>query len=171
MGFVTHGVGACESAVRGIDTISGPASPDTFRSNPVVPASGADRVLLQSGAAPKAGTAERRAETDRPDRPAMPAIDLSSDVEMVRFATILFADIAGSTRLISSLDPEDARDLLDHAIGIIQGAIHAFDGLVVRVQGDGVMAVFGVQPAVEDHAMRAALAGQRIAEALSLIHI
>ncbi|MBF9152400.1 AAA family ATPase [Novosphingobium jiangmenense] len=89
---------------------------------------------------------------------------LSGDIEAVRFATILFADIVGSTRLISVLDPEDARDVLDSTISLIAKAIHDFDGLVVRVQGDGVMAVFGVHPAVEDHAVRAALAARAIVE-------
>lgn len=84
--------------------------------------------------------------------------------EQVRFATILFADIVGSTRLLGALDPEDVRDVLDRALGIIKQAIHAMGGMVLRVQGDGVMAVFGVRPAIEDHALRAALAGRRIVE-------
>lgn len=91
-------------------------------------------------------------------------LSLAAELESVRFATILFADIVGSTRLISALDPEDARDLLDSSIQVMQQAIHEFDGLVVRVQGDGVMAVFGVHPAAEDHALRAALAGRRIVD-------
>lgn len=91
---------------------------------------------------------------------------LAGDLESIRFATILFADIVGSTRLLRALDPEDARDLLDGSITLIQQAIHAFDGLVVRIQGDGVMAVFGVQPAVEDHALRGALAARRIVETM-----
>ncbi|MFN3469651.1 MAG: adenylate/guanylate cyclase domain-containing protein [Novosphingobium sp.] len=78
--------------------------------------------------------------------------------------TVLFADIVGSTRLLGSLEPDDARDLLDASILLIQQAIHELGGLVVRVQGDGVMAVFGVQPAAEDHALRGALAGLRINE-------
>lgn len=89
---------------------------------------------------------------------------LTGDIESVRFATILFADIVGSTRLISALDPEDARDVLDSSIALISKAIHDFDGMVVRVQGDGVMAVFGIHPAVEDHALRGAMAGRAIVE-------
>lgn len=89
---------------------------------------------------------------------------LSGDIESVRFATILFADIVGSTRLISALDPEDARDLLDSSIALIAQAIHDFEGMVVRVQGDGVMAVFGIHPAVEDHALRGAMAARAIVE-------
>lgn len=89
---------------------------------------------------------------------------LASELESIRFATILFADIVGSTRLIRALDPEDARDLLDSSIALIQQAIHEFDGLVVRVQGDGVMAVFGIHPAAQDHALRASVAARRIVD-------
>lgn len=89
---------------------------------------------------------------------------LSAELDSIRFATILFADIVGSTRLLRALDPEDGRDLLDSSIALIQTAIHEFGGLVVRIQGDGVMAVFGVQPAAEDHALRGALAALRIGE-------
>lgn len=89
-------------------------------------------------------------------------LGLASELDSIRFATILFADIVGSTRLIRTLGPEDASDLIDTSIALIQSAIHDFDGLVVRVQGDGVMAVFGVHPMAQDHALRAALAAHRI---------
>lgn len=89
-------------------------------------------------------------------------LGLAGELDSIRFATILFADIVGSTQLIRALEPEDASDLIDASIALILSAIHEFDGLVVRVQGDGVMAVFGVHPAAQDHALRAALAAQRI---------
>lgn len=94
------------------------------------------------------------------------AAELASSLDTIRFATILFADIVGSTRLISTLDPEDARDVLDRAVQIIRNAIHECGGMVVRVQGDGVMAVFGVHPTAEDHALRAALAARNAVDAL-----
>ncbi|MFN3552200.1 MAG: adenylate/guanylate cyclase domain-containing protein [Novosphingobium meiothermophilum] len=99
-----------------------------------------------------------------PVQPLPAAGAAPGDLDSIRFVTILFADIVGSTRLIASLEPDDARDLLDASILLIQQAIHELGGLVVRVQGDGVMAVFGVQPAAEDHALRGALAGLRINE-------
>ncbi len=80
----------------------------------------------------------------------------------VRVVTILFADLVGSTRLIHALDPEDARDVLDAALQIVKDSVHASGGTVVRVQGDGVMAAFGLMPAIEDHALHAAIAGCRI---------
>ncbi|MCY1669965.1 AAA family ATPase [Novosphingobium sp. SL115] len=97
-------------------------------------------------------------------RPA--SAELASSLDTIRFATILFADIVGSTRLISTLDPEDARDLLDRAVQVMKDAIHECGGMVVRVQGDGVMAVFGVHPAAEDHALRAAIAARNAVDRL-----
>ncbi|NLR72751.1 AAA family ATPase [Novosphingobium sp. ERN07] len=110
---------------------------------------GAENAENATGGLPRSGTLPER---------------LSGELDSIRFATILFADIVGSTRLLRALDPEDGRDLLDSSIALIQDAIHEFGGLVVRIQGDGVMAVFGVQPAAEDHALRGALAGLRIGE-------
>ncbi|MBC7521135.1 MAG: AAA family ATPase [Sandarakinorhabdus sp.] len=80
----------------------------------------------------------------------------------VRHITILFADIVGSTRIIRDLDPEEARDLLDDALQIVRDAVHDFGGSVARVQGDGLMAAFGIVTTSEDHALRAAMAGCQI---------
>lgn len=91
---------------------------------------------------------------------------LADALDTIRFATILFADIVGSTRLVSTLDPEDARDILDRTVQVVIDAIHECGGLVARVQGDGVMAVFGVHPAAHDHALRAALASRRAIDRL-----
>jgi class 3 adenylate cyclase len=87
-----------------------------------------------------------------------------------RNVSILFADIVGSTRLIRGMDTEDARDLLDDAIGMVKEAVHAFGGSVARVQGDGVMAMFGVMAVIEDHAVRAALAASRIRDRVRALH-
>ncbi len=79
-----------------------------------------------------------------------------------RYATVMFADIADSTRLISGLDIEDTRDLLDSFLHEATAAIHQFGGTVARVQGDGILALFGAPVASEDHAQRAAMAGLAI---------
>lgn len=69
--------------------------------------------------------------------------------------TILFADITGSTKLIADLDPELAARRLEPMLRAMIGAVHRFDGTVNRVQGDGIMALFGAPVAYEDHAVRA----------------
>jgi class 3 adenylate cyclase/tetratricopeptide (TPR) repeat protein len=72
--------------------------------------------------------------------------------------TILFADVAGSTSAIEELNPEDAGRRLAPAIEAMTAAVRRFEGSVVRLQGDGVMALFGAPQPQEDHAVRACCA-------------
>lgn len=79
--------------------------------------------------------------------------------------TVLFADIVSSTKLTAKLDPDDIREIQDHATGIMANAIRAYGGSVVRFQGDGIEAVFGAPKPAEDHALRACMAGLAIQKA------
>jgi class 3 adenylate cyclase/tetratricopeptide (TPR) repeat protein len=72
--------------------------------------------------------------------------------------TILFADIKGSTSLIEDLDPEEAESRLRPALDAMINAVHRYEGTINRVQGDGIMALFGAPLAHEDNAVRAAYA-------------
>jgi adenylate cyclase len=72
--------------------------------------------------------------------------------------TVLFADVLGSTALIEALTPEDAAKRLAPALTAMQEAVRRFEGSVVRVQGDGIMAFFGAPNPQEDHAVRACCA-------------
>ncbi len=86
-----------------------------------------------------------------------------------KFVTVMFADISSSTTRIQGLDPEDMLEVLDPPIKAMVDAVHEFDGTVCRVDGDGIMALFGAPLAQEDHAVRAcnaALAIQRNAKHL-----
>lgn len=72
--------------------------------------------------------------------------------------TILFADIRDSTQLIDSLgDPELAMQRLDPVLNLMKEAVHRYDGVVNKTQGDGVMALFGAPVPHEDHAVRGCL--------------
>lgn len=75
-----------------------------------------------------------------------------------RRVTILFADIKGSTGLIEGLDPEAAEALLGQPLRRMIDAVHRYDGTVNRIQGDGIMALFGAPIAQEDNAARAVYA-------------
>lgn len=79
--------------------------------------------------------------------------------------TVLFADIVSSTRLTAKLDPDDVREIQDHATSIMANAIRVYGGSVVRFQGDGIEAVFGAPKPAEDHALRGCLAGLAIQKA------
>ena len=84
--------------------------------------------------------------------------------------TVLFADIRGATELIDALDPEAAMGLLDPALAAMTEAVQRFGGTVNRVQGDGIMALFGAPVASEDHAARACLAAQAILSGVQALH-
>jgi adenylate cyclase len=86
-----------------------------------------------------------------------------------KLATVLFADIVGSTQLIADLDPELAMERLRPAVAAMGQAVQRYDGTIARTLGDGVMALFGIPFAQEAHAllackaalaMQAALAGE-----------
>ena len=80
--------------------------------------------------------------------------------------TVLFADVAGSTELIRDRDPEEAQALLEPALHLMMGAVHRYEGMVNRVLGDGIMALFGAPLAQEDHAVRACHAALAIQAAM-----
>ena len=87
----------------------------------------------------------------------------------LKHITVFFADIVGSTELIASLDPEAAARRLAPAIDAMQEAVRRFEGSVVRVQGDGIMAVFGTPTPQEDHAVRACCAGLALQAAVKAL--
>lgn len=81
-----------------------------------------------------------------------------------RSLVVMFADIEQSTTNISTLDPEEARDLLGPAIEHMRRIVHLYDGVVVRTQGDGILALFGFNRFDEEPALNAILAGRAIAD-------
>src|SRR5947208_3669724 len=46
--------------------------------------------------------------------------------------TALFADIKGSTELMASLDPEEARGIIDPALKLMIDGVRRYDGYVVQ---------------------------------------
>src|SRR6266852_1779521 len=81
--------------------------------------------------------------------------------------TALFADIKGSTELMESLDPEEARALIDPALQLMIEAARRYDGYIVQSTGDGIFALFGAPVAHEDHPQRGLHAALRLQERLS----
>src|SRR6202011_893164 len=82
--------------------------------------------------------------------------------------TVLFADIRNSTTLIDSLgDPELGMRRLDPVLALMKDAVHRYDGIVNKTQGDGVMAVFGAPRPHEDHAVRGCMAALAIQDEIS----
>ena len=80
--------------------------------------------------------------------------------------TVLFCDLAGSTALGESLDPERLRSLLSAYFERMKGIVEYHGGTVEKFIGDAVMAVFGVPTVHEDDALRAVRAALEMRDAL-----
>ncbi len=74
-------------------------------------------------------------------------------------ATILFLDLAGHTELIQGWDAEEIMEIIDRALQRLAEPISRHGGRIVRYQGDGFKAVFGLPAAQEHDPDHAVLAG------------
>ena len=92
-----------------------------------------------------------------------PAAGPSADQR--RHLTVMFTDLADSTRLAGELDPEDMRDLYRAYQGACAEAIARQSGYLAHYMGDGVLAYFGFPEAHEDDARLAVAAGLDIVAA------
>lgn len=84
-------------------------------------------------------------------------------------ATILFADIVGSTHLIANLDAEEGMARLRPVLAAMAHVVQRFEGSIIQRLGDGLLVAFGAPRAQEGHALlacRAALAMQEAVAAL-----
>jgi len=82
--------------------------------------------------------------------------------------TVLFADVRNSTHLMDSLgDPELAMRRLEPVLNLMKEAVHRYDGIVNKIQGDGVMALFGAPRPHEDHAVRGCLAALAMQDSIA----
>jgi class 3 adenylate cyclase/tetratricopeptide (TPR) repeat protein len=87
-----------------------------------------------------------------------------------KVATIVFADVIGSTDLGEQLDPERLRAVLQEYFGEMSRVIAAWGGTVEKYIGDAVVAVFGVPVAREDDATRALHAATEMLAALDQLN-
>ena len=86
--------------------------------------------------------------------------------EQRKTVTVLFCDIAGSTALGESTDPEALRALLARYFERMKEIVERHGGSVEKFIGDAVMAVFGVPVVHEDDALRACRAAVEMRDAL-----
>lgn len=80
-----------------------------------------------------------------------------------RLVTLLFADLSDSTALAAGLEPEQFAEVIGQIRAIAQRVIPAHGGDIVRVDGDGMLCLFGYPDVHED-------AGRRATEAALDMH-
>jgi adenylate cyclase len=79
-----------------------------------------------------------------------------------KHVTVLFGDVVGSMKLAATLDPEPLREIMYDLFNRSALVVQRYGGTVDKFTGDGLMALFGAPVALEDHAMRAAIAALEI---------
>ena len=100
--------------------------------------------------------------------PALPA-DPPPDAER-RQLTVMFCDLADSTRLARQLDPEDLREVLRAYHTTCAAVIQRFAGSIAQYLGDGLLVYFGYPQAHEDDAQRAVRTALGILEAMAMLN-
>ena len=76
-----------------------------------------------------------------------------------RIVTILFCDVMGSTAASEALDPEEWAEIMNGIFETMIRPVYEYEGTVVRLMGDAILAFFGAPIAHEDDPQRAVLAG------------
>jgi class 3 adenylate cyclase/tetratricopeptide (TPR) repeat protein len=99
-----------------------------------------------------------------------PAAELSAATTIAgerRQVTVLFADIAGYTKLSSELGAESTHALLNRYFEAVDGIVDSYGGSIDKHIGDNVMAVFGAPVAHDDDPLRAVRAAFDIQQRMS----
>jgi class 3 adenylate cyclase len=132
---------------------------------------GGNRFCHECGAALGEASAPARSPGRQPYTPAHLAERILTSRAALegehKQVTVLFCDIANSTRLAEQVGPEPMHDLLNSFFDVALREIHQYEGTVNQFLGDGFMALFGAPIAHEDHAQRAALAALGLHRALA----
>jgi class 3 adenylate cyclase len=126
-----------------------------------------ERQILNQDASLDVASRSQPAPQRQPPAPRPTHAAERSDLgEERKVATILFADVIGSTELGERLDPERLRLLLRTYFEAMSDVITSWGGTLEKYIGDAIVAVFGVPAAHEDDAQRAIRAALEMLERL-----
>ena len=76
-------------------------------------------------------------------------------IEAPRTVTIVTSDLKGSTSLGERLDPESLREVLTRYFDEMRVVLESHGGVIEKIIGDAIVAVFGLPEARDDDALRA----------------
>jgi len=87
-----------------------------------------------------------------------------------KVVSVVFADLAGSTELQESLDPESVRRVMERFYRTMRTVVEAHGGQVMKFIGDAVVAVFGARSLDEYDALRAVRAAAAMGAELDTLN-
>jgi len=73
----------------------------------------------------------------------------------IRHVTVLFADLVGYTVAASRLDSEALYELVQQYTDLLSREVYKYEGVIDKMTGDGIMALFGAPVSYENNAERA----------------
>jgi class 3 adenylate cyclase/tetratricopeptide (TPR) repeat protein len=88
-----------------------------------------------------------------------------------RYVTVLFSDVSDSSRHAEELEAEEYAALLEQFRRLARDIVPRHGGSVARLQGDGVLALFGHDQAREDDGRRAVRAALELHAAVARLRI
>ena len=121
----------------------------------------ADRLSRLTAAAP--GTLRQKIQTASKKQPKPSTAALGEK----RTITTLIVDVVGSTKLAEQLDLETWMAGMNNAFDRVAPIIYKYEGTIVRLLGDSLLAFFGAPVAHEDDPHRAIRAGLEIIDLMS----
>jgi len=155
---------AIESQTAGIDELLDQAGDAVARSDWRLAKDLAETVLQRSHRHPEAELVLRTANAYlASDRTAHDPLSGSRDL---RFMSIMFCDVVGSTQLARQLGDAHWRDTLERFRRRCARAVRRYDGYIHEATGDELLILFGYPRVREDDARRAVLAGLDIVSAI-----
>src|SRR5262249_43552487 len=83
-----------------------------------------------------------------------------------KLVTVLYADVKESLELCAERDPEEALTVFEAVLKLMTEAVRRYEGTLNLITTDGLIALFGVPLAHEDHAIRACNAALQIRHAV-----
>jgi len=111
---------------------------------------------------------EAEQEASRTSMDVPPSTQVGSALEGERrVATIILADVQGSTNLLERLGSEAWVKMMNHVFQLLEREVYRFGGKVDQFRGDGLVAFFGTVVAHEDDPERAVLAGLAMQKAIA----
>jgi class 3 adenylate cyclase len=90
--------------------------------------------------------------------------------EAPRVVTIVTSDLKGSTALGERLDPESLREVLTRYFDEMRVVLESHGGVIEKIIGDAIVAVFGLPEPRDDDALRAVRAAAETQRTLATLN-